>query len=148
MFVYSNYSHTLLLICISTNLSNHFFQPFLFIQPTFVFNHSTSLSLHTSIHQFLPPTPIFFSPTIFSTFLFLPLLTTIFFYSFSLLATNQFSQSFFNHFCVPFFSTTYTAIHLFNFQPIAVYLLSFPPPPVFFGSDVLSADRPSWRGAM
>ena len=147
MFVHSNYLHTLLQTRISTNLSNHFFQPFLFIQPTFVFNHSTSLSLHTSIHQFLPPTPIFFSPTIFSTFLFLPLLTTIFFYSFSLLATNQFSQSFFNHFCVPFFSTTYTAIHLFNFQSIAVFFC-FPSPPRFFGSDVLSADCPSWRGAM
>ena len=28
------------------------------------------------------------------------------------------------------------------------FIALFPSPPVFFGSDVLSADRPSWRGAM
>ena len=28
------------------------------------------------------------------------------------------------------------------------FIVLFPSPPVFFGSDVLFADRPSWRGAM
>ena len=124
MFVYSNYSHTLLLICISTNLSNHFFQPFLFIQPTFVFNHSTSLSLHTSIHQFLPPTPIFFRQQLLQPFFFQPIQPTVLLFH----STANLASLFFYH---PLCQPTTTSAKQFHFSFHPVFLPSFPPPAIF-----------------
>ena len=67
----------------------------------------------------------FFQPFFFSHFS-QPFSST---HSAFLQPTNS-TNNFFNHFCVPFFSTTYTANHLFTFQ--STVLLFFASPPRFF----------------
>ena len=123
-------------------------------QPTILFMPSPTVS---TIQSMFPPTPLFhhflqpipptfrFFPTMcltnlpttsanlfFSTFLFQPLFTTIFFYPFSLLATNQLCQS--------FYSTILCALLLNNLHSQPPFQLSITcrffaflsPPPWFF----------------
>ena len=136
---------------ISVNLCNYIsqlsqpIQPFLFIslpicsvqpvfsQPTsanpvcFVFPHPFSLLATTSFSSFFSYTTklVNYQSTCAKS---LPKkFTTVFFLLFS-----NYSQ--------PFFSNHLTMFSCLQTPP--------PPPPCFFGSDVLSADLPSWRGAL
>ena len=58
-------------------------------------------------------------------------------------ANKQPSNSFFLATSLPTAFFCFLLSSIFN-----SFIVLFPSPPVFFGSDVLSADCPSWRGAM
>ena len=135
---------------ISVNLCNYISQLSQPIQP-FLF-----ISLPICSVQ-----PVFSQPTSANPVCF------VFPHPFSLLATTSFSSFFsfttklvnYQSTCAKSLPKQFTTVFFllfsnysqpFLFQPFNyVFLPSNPPfPPCFFGSDVLSADLPSWRGAL
>ena len=160
------------LLLMSTSNSNQLLYPFCFCnllllystdQPTILFMPSTTISTNRALfsanllffnlsfsatfhnHFLLPIQPSCNQPILLPCLLYFFLNHSVCLQPTYVLTSNQFHQPF----CFFLQPSASTAQHFF---PLLIQLLScliYPPPPLFFfGSDVLSADRPSWRGAM